>query len=296
MKNIKICVAIITVIILSIFLETSITYATTINKDIENDLNNELSEADNKSNNYLKSLSVEGYDIYPEFNKNTTNYYVVVPKTVTALNIVAIPEVEDANVKITGNTSLTKIENTIKINVTAKNKKIKTYNIIVDKQEDNGLNLVELNIENTNLSPEFDSGNYHYTADIITNTEYTDLVINTKANKENVNIEIIGNKNLEEGEHLITIILKSGNDTTTYEILANITKNTVVTTVIEKDESFINIASEKIKEFFSDDSNTIIVLSIIAILLFILVIVAIAKVVKNKKANKNRKKIKGRVK
>ena len=30
-----------------------------------------------RGNNYLESLLVEGYDLYPEFNKNILTYYVV---------------------------------------------------------------------------------------------------------------------------------------------------------------------------------------------------------------------------
>ena len=265
MKNIKLNITIITVIILVIFLGTTITYATSIdsNTDNNNSVNNEISEQDDKSNNYLQSLSIEGYDIYPEFNKNTTTYYVVIPKTITSLNVLATPEIEDVKVKITGNTSLTKLENTIKVNVTAKNNRIKTYNIIVNKQDDNGLNLVELSIENANLTPEFYSGNYHYSTEIKTDTDYTDLIVNAKANKEDTEIEIIGNKNLEEGEHLITVMLKSGSDTTTYEISANIIKNNIITTVTEENKSFLQLATDKVKEFFSDSFRTIIFLSII---------------------------------
>ncbi len=298
MKNIKLNITIITVIILSIFL-TTITYSTTVSSNTNpnsNNINNELSEQDDRSNNYLQSLSIEGYEIYPEFNKNTTTYYVVIPKTITSLNVLATPEIEDAKVKITGNTSLTKLENTIKVSVTAKNNRIKTYNIIVNKQDDNGLNLVELSIENANLTPEFYSGNYHYSTEIKTDTDYTDLIVNAKANKEDTEIEIIGNKNLEEGEHLITVMLKSGSDTTTYEISVNITKNNIITTVTEENKSFLQLATDKVKEFFSDSFRTIIFLSIIAFIILILVIIAIVKVVKNKKAHSNREKIKGRVK
>ena len=40
-----------------------------------------------KANNYLKSLSVEGYTLTPEFNKYTLNYYLVVPTSVSSLEV-----------------------------------------------------------------------------------------------------------------------------------------------------------------------------------------------------------------
>ena len=61
-----------------------------------------------KANKNLSELEVEGYEIFPEFNKNTINYYVIIPDGVTSLDINAEPEMEGAIVRISGNTKLTK--------------------------------------------------------------------------------------------------------------------------------------------------------------------------------------------
>ena len=50
--------------------------STTSKNQIES---NSVTEQDlEKSNKYLKELSVEGYEIFPKFNKNTLNYYVII--------------------------------------------------------------------------------------------------------------------------------------------------------------------------------------------------------------------------
>ena len=90
---------------LILFIGTSLSYATSSTSP----------EAEDRKNNYLKSLSVEGYEISPEFNKNTTTYYLVVPTSITSINILAEAESENATTKITGNTSLRNKENTVKI-------------------------------------------------------------------------------------------------------------------------------------------------------------------------------------
>ena len=53
------------------------------------------------SNNYLKSLEIDGYEI--TFNKETNEYTITVKSDVTSLDIKAIPEDSRARVEITGN-------------------------------------------------------------------------------------------------------------------------------------------------------------------------------------------------
>ena len=48
----------------------------------------------------LKSLNIENYEFYPEFNSNTTTYYLEIPKTQKSLDINCETNVEDADIKI----------------------------------------------------------------------------------------------------------------------------------------------------------------------------------------------------
>ena len=95
-------------------------------------VNATTSQTDNENtNNDLASLSITDYQISPEFNKNTRNYYVAIPTTISSVEVNAQAESAKATVKITGNTQLTKTENTIQIVVTSAKGRKKTYKIII---------------------------------------------------------------------------------------------------------------------------------------------------------------------
>jgi len=83
------------------------------------------------SNNNLKLLVVEGYEI--NFDANKGMYYLDVSKDVEKLVVEAISADSKANISI-NNPTLKAGENTIRIDVTAENGDIKTYKIIVNKE------------------------------------------------------------------------------------------------------------------------------------------------------------------
>ncbi len=250
------------------------------------------------SNNFLKSLSVEGYTISPEFNKYNLTYYLVIPSGVNSVNVLAEAENENAKTKITGNTKLSSKENTIKIVVTAQNKTTKTYNIIATKQEDNGLKLTELAIEGTTINEPLSDMNYNYTADLKSDKDLTDLKITAVASMESASVEILGDTGLESGENIVTIILRNGNTVTTYEITVNITvEKTVITEV--KNNAIIgtfNKVKDYVTEFFKDENKTIAVLVAVAVILFILVVILIIKIHNKNKVEQNRENLRKRAK
>ena len=287
MKKINIIIP--TILIFLLFFSVIIpSYATSETNNIE-------TITEQKNNNFLKSLSVEGYELSPEFNKNIETYYVAIPQDVSYLEILAETEVDNATLKITGNTNLNKTENTIKVTVTSQNRKTKTYNIIASKQKENGLNLTELTVDKGTLSPDFNSSTHYYTLDIKSDKEKTNLGVNAKANLEGTNIEVFGDKELEDGENFVTIVLQNGSNTTTYEILVNVTVEKVIITENES-KDFINVFMKNVKEFFSDTSKVIAFLSVVAIILLILIICVIIKIIKNNKINKNKERLKNRAK
>lgn len=291
MKRINIIIISILIIFISISTYhisygTSETYST-------NETTDSIKSA--RENNYLESLIVEGYDLYPEFNKNILTYYIVLSADTNSLNITAETENKNATTRITGNTSLKSTENTIKIVVTAENKSTKTYNIIATKQQDNGLNLASLKIEGNDLTNNINSLNHYYTFDYKTNKDIIDLDIETTANVEDATIEIVGNKGLEAGENLVTIILKDGTNTSVYEVLVNIKVEKTLVTEVENNNFFENIKN-KVVDFFKDIYKVIALLCVIAIILIILIISVIIKLIKNKKADKNRERLRKRVK
>lgn len=85
------------------------------------------------SNNYLKSLVVDGYEL--EFDKYTNEYKITVKNDVTSLDISALAEDSRSRVEITGNGDFKVGENVVTISVTAENGSVREYKLIVDKQE-----------------------------------------------------------------------------------------------------------------------------------------------------------------
>lgn len=217
------------------------------------------------TNKALKSLDIEAVNIEPEFNKDTTNYSVTVGKDIEKLNINAVAESEDAKVTITGNENFQIGENTVKILVTAEDGTVRTYTIIVKKQEEDTLGLASLKISGVSLNESFKSSIYEYTVDLKGKEDLTKLDIIATANKENATIEIIGNESLVVGENVITIMVKSedGKENVTYQILVNKPEKTSVTITSDEQDS--------------NSSKTFLYVSIgifaIALLLIILIIV-----------------------
>lgn len=83
----------------------------------------------------LKALSIKGQKI--EFTPSEKKYYINVDYDVTKLNITATPNIEGAEVVITGNTKLVVGKNTIKVTVTSTDKtKTDTYQIIVTRVDE----------------------------------------------------------------------------------------------------------------------------------------------------------------
>ncbi len=91
------------------------------------------------TNDFLASLSVEGYELTPEFNKETLEYTLNLASDVNSINIIA--KAEDAKAKITGDgqATLTEGANTINIVVTAENGSTRTYIINANVEEKNPL-------------------------------------------------------------------------------------------------------------------------------------------------------------
>lgn len=87
------------------------------------------------SNNKLKNLKVEGYEISPKFSSNTEKYTLNLPNTVTSIDIFGAAEDDKAKVSGVGKTDLKPGNNEIKITVTAENGSKKTYklNVFVDE-------------------------------------------------------------------------------------------------------------------------------------------------------------------
>lgn len=206
-----------------------------------------------KSNNAnLSSINIEGFSLTPEFNKDTTKYYLSVNQDVSNLNISATSEDESSKFEISGNENLQFGINTIKIKSTAEDGTVKEYEIEVNKEDTTlGLSslLISLNGQNISFSPEFDKNTLNYTLNI---ENASALDIEALANYEDAYITITGNENLQNGENVITITVQKDEEVKTYTLTVN---NTV-----ERESLFEQITS------FARNTWLILIVSICALL------------------------------
>lgn len=104
------------------------------------------------SNNYLESLSVEGYEI--SFDKETLEYSIEVENDVEKVNISASPEDSKASVSGTGEIEVTEGNNKLEVKVTAENGNERTYVINVKVKELDPINVKVDNEEYTVIRKE----------------------------------------------------------------------------------------------------------------------------------------------
>lgn len=213
-------------------------------------------ETKKSDNANLSDLGIKPND-FKGFKPGNTSYDVTVPNDVEKIEIYA--KTQDAKARATGggNKKLSIGDNLFNIIVTAEDGKTKkTYTINVKREEDNSAKDEKLNnenIENTTnevtnqtanelvqettaqekngdlkklevpgyiLSPLFSPNIYEYRLNV--SDDVTNLDIKTEPANNNIQIEIAGNKDLKEGENVITIMCynKENQKNTTYQIIA----------------------------------------------------------------------------
>ena len=277
MKKIYVAIFVLLILIALSFNQISIG-ATKKNKTTNNLTQEQLV----KTNKYLASLEVSGYELSPEFNKNTLEYYLVVPKDVNSINIKAVAEAEKegAIVKITGNNSLTKQENIVNIRVTAADGTSRLYTIVLVKNPEINLKLDSLKIEGIQINPVFNKDTYYYKAKL-EDTELRSLKVEAIPNNTDARVEIIGADNIKDGDNLINIVVSKGKETTIYQI------DTDIDFLGEKEKEITNVITQ-VRQIIN---YVIIGVSVFVVLIVILIIIAIIrkKSKKNKEKDKNSK-------
>lgn len=106
-------------------------------------------EASYSKDNNLKNLEVEGYQITPEFNKDTLDYSVTVPEGTKMVNVIATKNDGKASVSGDGEVELVEGANNLKIVVRAENGSEKTYNLIVNVIDEHPINVTDAGTDYT---------------------------------------------------------------------------------------------------------------------------------------------------
>ena len=173
------------------------------------------------SNNYLSSITLNAGNLSPEFYRETFEYTVEnLPEDITELEINATAEDERAHISGLGVVSLNPGENRIQIEVTAENENVREYVLIVNRKQDlveSDLRLTTLEISQINKNGEFstleipfDKETFEYNVEV--DNDIVDLDVNPTVEKEGILVETTGEKNLKDGENIVSITLKAQND------------------------------------------------------------------------------------
>ena len=169
------------------------------------------------------------------------NYAVTVPNDVDKVNVYA--KVQDSKAKIasgTGAHNLDEGENSLQIVVTAESGDTQTYTINVtrEKATDNNQettstekeisDLKKLEIKGYTLTPAFSADIYEYKLEV--KKDVTSLEVIAEGANDKVNIEVVGNTELKDGENIITVLVKNTetNKNSTYQIIVNKQENNTV--------------------------------------------------------------------
>ena len=208
---------------------------TNINIIEENNNTVKNKDTSQTNNSLLKIMRLDKEGIIPEFSPDIKEYYFTTDLSTNNLEVTAIPESENAKVLITGNENLKKGLNKISIEVTSSDNTNKSiYTINVTKTDDikaANTNLEMLAIENITLEPLFDVNVLNYKANVSNDTKN----INIFAVPENINakVDIIGNKDLNEGDNIIKVRVTANNGYSYKDYILNIHRRT-----IEEDKAF----------------------------------------------------------
>ena len=273
-------IIIVSVSMFTIFIEKNV-YANTTTFDKEKVLSPEKqAEYDRVRNRNLKTLTIDGYEINPVFNKNTVDYYLTVSNNVNSLKVIAVPENSGAKVTITGNNDLKSIENDIVISVKSERGITKTYKIHVTKQKEASISLKSLEIANAKFETEFSSKKYNYNIEV-NQAEVEPLKIKAKANIDSANVEIIGNdSSLSVGANIITILVSKDNEVVTYQL--NVKISTLREVVVNNPNNLFAGIKLGVSKIFKDTNSVIAALCAIAVILVIIIIIIVKKILKKR--------------
>lgn len=110
-------------------------------------------------NNWLSSITVDGYALTPVFSGANTSYSLVVPDTVTSVNVGATAVAGTSTVSGVGSYSLNYGDNTIPVTCISQSGDSRTYTLIVARTGGNAGGTIQV-AENSTITSSFPIGTY----------------------------------------------------------------------------------------------------------------------------------------
>ena len=214
------------------------------------------------SSNYLKDLSVTGYELNPIFNKTILYYEVIVPNSQENITINATLEDTSATVTGTGVKTLAYGENRFYVNVTSKAGIVRTYSIVVTRSLDEENLLLTLTPSIGKLDKEFDPYTNEYTLTVPEKTESVTLTGTSSNNTTTVGLEKVSITDFEI-EHSITVTSQTGKvNVYTIKIVKPASSNTELDSLIPS-TGILNYSND-ILDYEMEVEDNISVISFIA--------------------------------
>lgn len=204
------------------------------------------SSSQTSSNTNLTNLGIKPND-FSGFSPNKTTYDVTVPEDVDQVEVYATAQSSSSKVSGTGTKKLDAGQNKVEVVVTASNGTSKTYTINItregsatnttntNQEVENGLS--SLKVGNLELSPEFKTNVYEYTAKYT--GEDSKIDVKAVATSPSYVVETTGNDNLKDGQNIITVLVsdKEENNVATYQITLNKTNGNDEALAQEQEEA-----------------------------------------------------------
>ena len=214
----------------------------------------------------LKSLKVIDPEVEINYSYNITDYYITVPKDTEHVTLEAIPDDENATVKIENPETLEYGDNLITIIVTAANKKVKEYHITVNRLQSNNaflnnfkvINITNDKNEELSLTPEFNKMNLSYELEV--ENDITKLRLEGVAeDTEFSSIEGLGDFDIKVGANTFNVVVTAQDKTfLTYKlnVKRKANSNTLLDSLTVKDHNFTeNFESNKYLYYMYVDGN-----------------------------------------
>lgn len=190
------------------------------------------SKSKKSSDASLKTLGITPND-FKGFKANVMSYDATVPYDVSEVKVYATVVDSKATISGIGTQKLEIGKNALNVVVTAEDGTNKTYTINVIRENieektvdetkiiEDEYDLKNIKIAGYKLSPDFSPTVYEYTVDI--KNDVSKLNISTECKDNNINVEVVGNDDLQDGENIITILVtnKEKKSTTTYQVVVN---------------------------------------------------------------------------
>lgn len=181
-------------------------------------------------NNYLKSITVGDYSLNPSFNEEVSDYSVSVPSTINQITIGASVKDNYASVSGTGTFDVNEGANSFTLTVTAENGSTRNYNVVVNVEDLNPINIKV----NDNEYVIIKNAKNVQTPELFTLSSTTINDIEVPAYVNEINDFILVPVKDTNGK--IFFVIK--NEDGTYKLYRNVNINNTILYLIEKDEKF----------------------------------------------------------